>query len=79
MIDESFSVARLRKAGKELGRDAMLFKLSTRVRGSGNVGEMSSLINQAFEIVTKVADNRYCSATFQGHAQNVTYIRQQTT
>jgi AAA+ superfamily predicted ATPase len=40
---------------KELGRDAMLFKLSTRVRGSGNVGEMSTLINQAFEIISKEA------------------------
>lgn len=40
---------------KELGKDAMLFKLSTRVRGSGNVGEMSALINQAFEIVGKEA------------------------
>lgn len=40
---------------KELGKDAMLFKLSTRVRGSGNVGEMSTLINQAFEIVGKEA------------------------
>lgn len=39
----------------ELGKDAMLFKLSTRVRGSGNVGEMSTLINQAFEIVGKEA------------------------
>lgn len=40
---------------RELGKDAMLFKLSTRVRGSGNVGEMSTLINQAFEIVGKEA------------------------
>lgn len=40
---------------EELGKDAMLFKLSTRVRGSGNVGEMSTLINQAFEIVGKEA------------------------
>jgi AAA+ superfamily predicted ATPase len=40
---------------KELGKDAMLFKLSTRVRGSGNVGEMSTLINQAFDIVGKEA------------------------
>jgi len=39
----------------ELGKDAMLFKLSTRVRGSGNVGEMSTLINQAFDIVSKEA------------------------
>jgi len=40
---------------KELGKDAILFKLSTRVRGSGNVGEMSTLINQAFDIVGKEA------------------------
>jgi SpoVK/Ycf46/Vps4 family AAA+-type ATPase len=40
---------------KEIGRDAMLFKLSTRVRGSGQVGEMSTLINQAFGIVGKEA------------------------
>jgi len=40
---------------RELGKDAMLFKLSTRVRGTGNVGEMSTLINQAFEIIGKEA------------------------
>ncbi len=40
---------------KELGKEAMLFKLSTRVRGSGNVGEMSTLINQAFDLVCKEA------------------------
>lgn len=39
----------------ELGKDARLFKLSTRVRGSGNVGEMSTLINQAFELISKEA------------------------
>ncbi|NJK90463.1 MAG: AAA family ATPase [Blastochloris sp.] len=39
----------------ELGKGALLFKLSTRVRGSGNVGEMSSLINQAFDIVGEEA------------------------
>jgi SpoVK/Ycf46/Vps4 family AAA+-type ATPase len=33
----------------------MLFKLSTRVRGSGKVGQMSSLINEAFTIITKEA------------------------
>jgi SpoVK/Ycf46/Vps4 family AAA+-type ATPase len=36
---------------RELNRDATLFKLSTRVRGSGSVGQMSTLINQAFEVV----------------------------
>jgi len=40
---------------RELGRDAMLFKLSTRVRGAGNVGQMSMLINHAFQVVTKEA------------------------
>lgn len=40
---------------RELGRAAMLFKLSTRVRGSGNVGQMSMLINEAFQVVTKEA------------------------
>ncbi len=39
----------------EVGKDATLFKLSTRVRGSGNVGEMSMLINQAFDIVGREA------------------------
>jgi AAA+ superfamily predicted ATPase len=40
---------------RELRRDAMLFKLSTRVRGSGNVGQMSMLVNQAFEVVAREA------------------------
>lgn len=40
---------------RESGRASMLFKLSTRVRGTGKVGQMSSLINQAFEIITKEA------------------------
>ena len=39
----------------ELKKQAMLFKLSTRVRGTGNVGEMSALINQAFEVIVKEA------------------------
>ena len=33
----------------------MLFKLSTRVRGSGKVGQMSTLLNQAFDVVAKQA------------------------
>jgi SpoVK/Ycf46/Vps4 family AAA+-type ATPase len=43
------------RLARETGKDAMLFKLSTRVRGSGKVGEMSTLINQAFETVAKEA------------------------
>ena len=40
---------------KELHKEAILFKLSTRVRGGGNVGEMSMLINQAFDLVVHEA------------------------
>ncbi len=43
---------------KEFKKEAMLFKLSTRVRGSGEVGEMSTLINQAFGIVVKQQEKR---------------------
>lgn len=43
------------RLAREAKRDAMLFKLSTRVRGSGKVGEMSSLLNEAFEAVVKQA------------------------
>ena len=43
---------RLAREGK---KEAMLFKLSTRVRGSGKVGQMSTLLNEAFEVVAKQA------------------------
>jgi len=43
------------RLAREARRDAMLFKLSTRVRGSGKVGQMSSLLNQAFDAVAKQA------------------------
>lgn len=36
-------------------RDGHLFKLSTRVRGTGHVGQMSHLINQAFAVVEREA------------------------
>lgn len=35
--------------------DSILFKLSNRVRGSGKVGEMGSLVAEAFEKVTQAA------------------------
>jgi len=41
-----------RESGK---KEAMLFKLSTRVRGSGKVGQMSTLLNEAFDVVAKQA------------------------
>lgn len=43
---------RLAREGK---KDAMLFKLSTRVRGAGKVGQMSTLLNEAFEAVARQA------------------------
>lgn len=43
------------RLAREAGRESMLFKLSTRVRGTGKVGQMSSLLNQAFDAVAKQA------------------------
>jgi AAA+ superfamily predicted ATPase len=43
------------RLAREANKDAMLFKLSTRVRGTGKVGQMSALLNQAFEVVAKQA------------------------
>src|ERR1700730_2994918 len=43
------------RLAREARKDAMLFKLSTRVRGSGKVGQMSALLNQAFDVVAKQA------------------------
>lgn len=43
------------RLAREARREAMLFKLSTRVRGSGKVGQMSTLLNQAFEVVARQA------------------------
>ncbi|WP_210451419.1 ATP-binding protein [Pantoea ananatis] len=42
-------------AKESRSEDSVLFKLSNRVRGSGRVGEMGSLINQAFAEVTHSA------------------------
>lgn len=43
---------------RALDRDAMLFKLSTRVRGTGHVGQMSALINQAVDVVAQEAGKK---------------------
>ncbi|MBK8270707.1 MAG: AAA family ATPase [Planctomycetes bacterium] len=43
------------RIARETNQDAMIFKLSTRVRGSGKVGEMSTLLNHAFQVVAKQA------------------------
>src|SRR5260370_33329860 len=36
-------------------KHALLFKLRTRVRGSGKVGQMSTLLNPAFDVVAQQA------------------------
>ena len=43
------------RLAREGRKDAMLYKLSTRVRGSGKVGQMSTLLNQAFDLIVKEA------------------------
>ncbi|MCU1305977.1 MAG: ATPase, central domain protein [Acidobacteriaceae bacterium] len=43
------------RLARDARKEAMLFKLSTRVRGSGKVGQMSTLLNQAFDVVAKQA------------------------
>src|SRR5260370_22678417 len=43
------------RLAREARKEAMLFKLSTRVRGSGKVGQMSTLLNKAFDVVAKQA------------------------
>ena len=43
------------RLAREARKEAMLFKLSTRVRGSGKVGQMSTLLNEAFDVVAKQA------------------------
>jgi AAA+ superfamily predicted ATPase len=40
---------------RELKKEARLFKLSTNVRGEGMVGQMTQLINQAFQVITEEA------------------------
>jgi len=46
---------------RELKKEARLFKLSTGVRGHGMVGQMSSLINQAFQVITgEAGKSRLC-------------------
>lgn len=46
------------RLAKQMQCEGRLFKLSTRVRGSGHVGQMSTLISKAFEIVEKEAGKR---------------------
>lgn len=43
---------------RELNTEGVLLKLSTRVRGSGRVGEMTSLIARAFDVLSARAGKR---------------------
>ena len=48
------------RMARELKREACAFKLSTRVRGAGLVGQMSTLLNQAFEeVASEAGKNRF--------------------
>lgn len=62
---------------KDMGKEATLFKLSTRVRGSGQVGEMSFLINQAFDVVTKEAGKSRLAFLVIDEADSLASMRSQ--
>jgi Cdc6-like AAA superfamily ATPase len=64
------------RLARESHKAAMLFQLSTRVRGSGKVGEMSSLINQAFAIITKEAGKARSSYLIIDEADSLSAARE---
>ena len=66
------------RLARESRRDAMLFKLSTRVRGAGKVGQMSSLINQAFDTVAKQAGKTRQAFLIIDEADSLTATREAT-
>ena len=53
----------------------MLFKMSTRVRGSGKVGQMSTLIDHAFEVVAREAGKTKYSFLIVDEADSLTTTR----
>jgi AAA+ superfamily predicted ATPase len=63
------------RLARELKKPAMLFKMSTRVRGSGKVGQMSTLINQAFAVVTREAGKSKLSFLIVDEADSLTTTR----
>jgi len=64
------------RLARDAGKEAMLFKLSTRVRGSGKVGQMSSLINQAFDVVAKQAGRTRLAFLIIDEADSVASTRE---
>jgi AAA+ superfamily predicted ATPase len=63
------------RLARERKKDAMLFKLSTRVRGEGKVGQMSTLINHAFESVVREAGKARSSFLIIDEADSLTASR----
>src|SRR5262245_38638252 len=63
------------RLARQLKKPSMLFKMSTRVRGSGKVGQMSTLINQAFGIVTREAGKKKCAFLIVDEADSLTAAR----
>ena len=57
--------------------ESMLFKLSTRVRGTGKVGEMSQLINDAFSVITNEAGKTRTAYLILDEADSLTASRSQ--
>lgn len=57
--------------------ESMLFKLSTRVRGSGKVGEMSHLINKAFTAIVEEAGKTRTAYLILDEADSLTASRAQ--
>lgn len=66
------------RLARESAKPAMLFKLSTRVRGSGKVGEMSSLINEAFAAITREAGRARASFLIIDEADSLSANRETT-
>ncbi len=60
---------------KEMGKEGFLLKLSTRVRGNGLHGEMSQLIQDAFENLTTQAGKQRLSFLLIDEADSIASLR----
>ena len=60
---------------KDMGKEGFLLKLSTRVRGKGLHGEMSQLIQDAFENLTTQAGKRRLSFLLIDEADSIASLR----
>lgn len=65
------------RLAREIGKPASLFKLSTRVRGTGMVGSMSQLINDAFRIISESAGKQKLCFLIIDEADSLTSTRAQ--